>query len=253
MEIKNNVFAITGGAQGLGFAMANAIAEKGGHLALLDINDEILQQAETELKKYGVTVKSYITNVAKENNVITSFEKIVNDFGQLNGVINNAGITRDGLLIKAHNGEIVKKLELADWQAVMDVNLTGVFLCAREAAEKMITTNSEGVIINISSISKDGNYGQTNYSAAKSGVAAMTVTWAKELARYNIRAAAIAPGFMATEMVNNMNQTALDNLKKEIPLGRLGEADEIAKAAISIIENNYFNGRVLEVDGGLRV
>ncbi len=141
---------------------------------------------------------------------------------------------------------------LAEWQAVIDVNLTGVFLCGREAAAKFIELGSEGVIVNISSISRAGNMGQTNYSAAKAGVATLTVTWAKELARYGIRTAAIAPGFIATKMVASMKPESLAKMEAQIPLGRLGTPNEIAHTVAFIFENDYVTGRVFEIDGGIR-
>ena len=144
-------------------------------------------------------------------------------------------------------------MSLAQWQMVIDVNLTGVFLCGREAAARMIESGSEGVIINISSISMAGNFGQTNYSATKAGVAAMAVTWAKELARYGIRTGAIAPGYIATEMVMGMKPEALEKMAAGIPLKRLGEPGEIAQMALAIFTNDYISGRVFEVDGGLRL
>ena len=167
--------------------------------------------------------------------------------------MNNAGIVRDAMLVKVKDGEITGKMTLAQWQAVMDVNLTGVFLCAREAAERMIRLKSPGVIVNISSISRAGNAGQTNYSAAKAGVVAMTVTWAKELARHQIRVGAVAPGFIRTPMVAGMKPEALAKVTAPVPLGRLGEAAEIAQAVGFIFENEFFTGRCLELDGGLRL
>jgi 3-oxoacyl-[acyl-carrier protein] reductase len=139
------------------------------------------------------------------------------------------------------------------WRAVIDVNLTGVFLCGREAAERMIRAGNGGCIINISSLSRAGNFGQSNYSAAKAGVAALTVVWAKELARHGIRVNAIAPGFIKTEMVASMKQEILDKMAAGIPAGRLGEPDEIAATAEFIFANDYMNGRVLEIDGGQRL
>ena len=168
-------------------------------------------------------------------------------------MINNAGILRDGLLIKVKDGEIQKRMSLGEWQAVIDVNLTGVFLCGREAATKMIENQVSGCIINISSISKSGNAGQTNYSAAKAGVSAMATVWAKELARYGIRSAAIAPGFIATEMVAGMKPEALEKMSSGIPLKRLGEPSEVAHAARFIMENDYLSGRVVELDAALRL
>jgi len=233
--------------------MAKTLASRGVRLALVDINPEKLDGAVAELKAKGTEARSYVANVADEESVVALFQQIADDFGAVNGLINNAGITRDGLLVKVTDGQVINKMSMAAWQAVMDVNLTGVFLCGREAAVKMIELGCEGVIVNISSISRAGNFGQTNYSAAKAGVAAMAVTWAKELARYGIRAAAIAPGFIATELVANMNQKALDKLAAGIPAKRLGQPGEIAQAALSIFENDYINGRVIEVDGGLRL
>ncbi len=253
MQLENKVIAITGGAQGLGFGMAKMFASRGARLALIDINPEPLESAIAELMAQGAEARSYVANVADEQSVVALFQQISDDFGALNGLINNAGITRDGLLVKVKDGQVINRMSIAAWQAVMDVNLTGVFLCGREAAVTMIELGCEGVIINISSISRAGNFGQTNYSAAKAGVAAMAVTWARELARYGIRAAAIAPGFIATEMVANMKPEALDKLAAGIPARRLGQPEEIAQAALSIFENDYINGRVIEVDGGLRL
>jgi 3-oxoacyl-[acyl-carrier protein] reductase len=133
------------------------------------------------------------------------------------------------------------------------VNLTGTFLCGREAAQRMIESGSKGVIINISSISRAGNMGQTNYAASKAGVQAMAVAWAKELARYGIRAAAIAPGFINTEMVAGMKESAREKLTSGIPLRRMGEPDEIAKTVEFIFQNDYISGRCIDVDGGLRL
>lgn len=253
MDLKGKVIVVTGGGQGLGLSIAQAFAAKGASLALVDLDEGHLETASKLLEEAGAQVRCYKANVADEAQVEKLYADVVNDFGALDGTVNNAGITRDGLLVKVKDGEIVKKMDLKDWQAVIDVNLTGVFLCAREAAAKMIELGKPGVIINISSISRAGNFGQTNYTAAKAGVAAMTVTWAKELARYNIRVAAIAPGFVNTPMVANMNPKALENLKGGIPLKRLAEAEEIALTSVFLFENDYFTGRVVEVDGGLRL
>lgn len=252
MDLNNKVVAITGGAQGLGFAMASKIAERGAHLALIDLNAEPLDQAAASLRESGVEVATFVANVADEDSVIAAFDGIMDRFGALQGLVNNAGITRDGLMLKVKDGAVTDRMSLAQWQMVIDVNLTGVFLCGREAATRMIETQSGGVIINISSISRAGNFGQTNYSATKAGVAAMAVTWAKELARHNIRTGAIAPGFMATEMVTSMKPEALDKMASGIPLKRLGDPAEIGQMAVAIFENDYISGRVFEVDGGLR-
>lgn len=253
MDLKDKVIVVTGGGQGLGRTMALSLAAKGARLALVDLNQEKLDEAVALCGEAGGEARAYLANVAKEDEVIALFDRVVADFGSLNGVINNAGILRDGLMLKVKDGEIVKKMSLAEWQAVIDVNLTGVFLCGREAAERMIKLGCEGVILNISSISKAGNMGQTNYSAAKAGVAAMTVVWAKELARYGIRAAGIAPGFVATDMVASMKPEALDKMTSGIPLRRLGTPEEIGHTAVYIFENDYVTGRIIEMDGGLRL
>ena len=185
--------------------------------------------------------------------MIASLDAIVADFGRLDILVNNAGITRDALLVKAKDGEVQSKMSLAQWNAVLNVNLTGVFLCAREAAERMIRLGNGGLIINISSISREGNAGQTNYSAAKAGVAAMTVVWAKELARHGIRSAAIAPGFCATDILASMKPEVVATVTEAVLLRRLGEPAEIASTAVYIAENDFVNGRVIEVDGALRL
>ncbi len=147
----------------------------------------------------------------------------------------------------------MSKMSLAQWQSVIDVNLTGVFLCTREVAAKMIELQNEGAIINISSVSRAGNIGQANYSAAKAAVAADTVVWARELARYGIRVAGVAPGFIETEMVASMKPEALQRMTDVIPLKRLGKPKEIAHAIAFLLENEYFTGRILELDGGVRL
>ncbi len=253
MDINGKVIVVTGGAQGLGLAMAQSFSAKGAKLALVDLNEHRLEEAVESCKKIGGDAKCYKANIAKEDDVIGLFGQIVNDFGSLDGCINNAGILRDGLLVKVKDGEIAKRMSLAEWQAVIDVNLTGVFLCGREAASRMIELGSKGVIINISSVSKSGNMGQTNYSAAKAGVASMAVVWAKELSRYGIRSVAIAPGFIETEMVAGMKPEALEKMAAGIPLKRLGQPSEIGQTAVYIFENDYLTGRVLEVDGGIRI
>ncbi|AKO51844.1 3-ketoacyl-ACP reductase [Marinobacter psychrophilus] len=253
MILQDSVIAITGGGQGLGRAMAEFLASKGARLALIDLMPEKLEEAVAACKVAGVEAKAYVCNVTKEEDVEKTFAQIAEDFGQLNGLVNNAGILRDGLMVKAKDGEIVKRMELASWQAVIDVNLTGVFLCGREAATQMIKTNSRGAIINISSIARAGNMGQSNYSAAKAGVAALATVWAKELARYNIRSMAIAPGFIETDMTASMKQEALEKLCAGIPAKRMGQPYEIAQTVAFIFENDYVSGRVIEVDGAMRL
>ncbi|ASJ72255.1 SDR family oxidoreductase [Granulosicoccus antarcticus] len=253
MDLKGKVIVVTGAGRGLGLSMSQAFAAKGAKLALVDLDEAALADAAKLCQQAGGEARCYRANVADESEVVQLYTDVVNDFGRLDGTVNNAGITRDGLLVKVKDGKVVKKMELKEWQSVIDVDLTGVFLCAREAAVKMIELGKPGLIINISSISRAGNIGQTNYSAAKAGVAAMTVTWAKELARYNIRVVAIAPGFANTPMVAGMKSEILEKVKSGIPLRRLAEADEIALTSVFLFENDYCTGRVIEVDGGLRL
>lgn len=253
MKLQDSVIAITGGGQGLGRAMAEYLAGKGAKLALIDLMPEKLDDAIAACKAAGADAKSYVCNVAKEEDVEKTFEAIVKDFGHLNGLVNNAGILRDGLMVKVKDGQVEKRMELAQWQAVIDVNLTGVFLCGREAATQMIKNGDQGAIINIASISRAGNMGQSNYSAAKAGVSALVPVWAKELARYGIRCMGIAPGFIETEMTASMKPEALEKMTAGIPLKRMGKPEEIASAAAFIFENDYVSGRMIEVDGALRL
>jgi 3-oxoacyl-[acyl-carrier protein] reductase len=252
MQIKDKVIAITGAGRGLGRAMALAFADKGGHLALIDLNDAELGETSALVEAKGVRATTYVANVSREEDVVAALDGVVRDHGRLDVMVNNAGITRDGLLVKVKDGQVATKMSMEQWNAVIGVNLTGVFLGGREAAERMIRLGNGGVIINISSISREGNVGQTNYSAAKAGVAAMTVVWAKELARYGIRAGAIAPGFCATEILSAMKPEVLEKVMAPVPLKRLGEPGEVAHTAIYIAENDFFTGRVIGLDGGLR-
>ena len=253
MNVKGKTILITGGGRGLGRAMALAFAAKGARLAIVGVNQGVVEEAAALCREAGAEANAYLADVSDESAVLDVLDKVANDFQALHGVINNAGITRDGLLVKAKDGKVVKKMSLADWRAVIDIDLTGVFLCGREGAAKMIELSTPGVILNITSLGRAGNFGQSNYSAAKAGVAAMTVTWAKELARHGIRVGAIAPGFCETRLVTGMRADALDRMKAGIPLKRLGRPEEIAHSALYVFENDYFTRRVLEVDGGLRL
>lgn len=253
MKLQDSVIAITGGAQGLGKAMALDLAEAGAKLALIDMNEERLQEVQILCKELGSEAAIYVCNVAQEKEVENTFTEITKHFGQLDGLINNAGILRDSLLLKSKDGKVSNKMSLAQWQAVIDVNLTGVFLCGREAAAAMIETKRKGCIINISSVSRVGNIGQSNYSAAKAAVVALSTTWAKELSRYGIRSMSIAPGFIATEMTASMKPEAQEHMRKVIPLGEVGQPKHISQTVIHILENEYLTGRLIEVDGGLRI
>lgn len=253
MNIKDKVIAITGAAQGLGRAMADVLAEQGARIALVDLQEEALVLAQQELKAKGVEAEYFVVNVTNEEQVEQAFAAIRQKFGQLNGLINSAGIMRDGLLLKVKEGKVVDKMSHQQFQSVLDVNLTGTFLCSREAATQMIESKSEGVIINISSVSRAGNMGQTNYSASKSAVATMTVSWGKELARYGIRTGCIAPGLVETAMAAQMRPEMRERFLSTVPLRRLADVEELGHAAKFIFENDYFTGRTLELDGGTRI
>lgn len=253
MQLNEKLVVITGGGRGIGRAIALAFAEKGANIALLDLNPTDLDETVHRCKASGVRAQSYLCNVTEQDLLGATLDRVVADFGRLDVMVNNAGITRDALLIKAQDGKVVGKMSLQQWQAVIDVNLTGVFLGAREAAARMITLGNGGVIISVSSISRAGNVGQSNYSAAKAGVAAMTTVWAKELGRYGIRAGAIAPGFTHTEILDTMKPEIIERIVASVPLKRMAEPAEMAHAAIFIAENDYFSGRIIEVDGGQRI
>jgi len=254
MQLEKKLVVITGSGRGIGRAMAIAFAQKHANVALLDLNEADLAQTRSQCEALGVEARSYLCNVASEDDMSRTLDAIVSDFGRLDVMINNAGITKDALLVKVQDGKVVSKMSMAQWQAVIDVDLTGVFLGAREAAARMIELgNSGGVIISTSSISRAGNMGQSNYSAAKAGVAAMTVVWAKELARYGIRTGAIAPGFTRTEILDAMKPEMVERMVAAVPLRRMAEPAEMAHAAIFIAENDYFSGRVIEIDGAQRL
>lgn len=247
MEIKGKNVIVTGGARGMGRQFVLDFLEKGAKPFALDVLQENLDELE---KEKGIPGR--VVDVTDEAQVETFFNEYTAQYGAPDVLINNAGITADGLFVRK-KGDEIKKFSMANWNKVVAVNLTGVFLCGREAAAQMVKHDVKGVIINISSISRAGNFGQTNYSATKAGVASMTVAWAKELAKSGIRSAAIAPGYINTEMVAKIDSKVIDKIVAQIPVGRLGEMKEISQAAQFIIECDFFNGRVLEVDGGHRI
>lgn len=253
MKTEGAIVVITGAGGGLGSAMAKRLAAQGARLALLDYVTEPMEDLKASLGLADADCLIVGCDVSNEEAVDSAFAAIKDHFGGLDVLVNNAGITRDALMIKIKDGELVSRMTLDNWNAVIHVNLTGVFLCGRAAAEHMALAGGPGLIINISSISRSGNMGQSNYSAAKAGVAAMAVTWAKELARYGIRANAISPGFIGTAMVMAMKPEALAKLSAMIPIGRIGEPDEIAHTVQFMIENDFVNARNIEVDGGMRL
>jgi len=244
---------VTGGGRGIGRSIALRLASQGANLALLDLNAADLESTVALCAAESVQARGYGVNVADEAEVCATMARVAADFGRLDGLVNNAGVLSDALLVKVKDGAVVGRMSMEQWNAVIAVNLSGVFLCAREAAARMIEFGNGGVIVNISSISRAGNAGQSNYSAAKAGVESMSVVWAKELARYGIRVGAVAPGFTQTEILASMRPDMLDRLTAPVPLKRLGRPEEIAHAVLFIFENDFFTGRCLEVDGGLRL
>lgn len=244
---------VTGAGRGIGRTIALQLARRGADIALFDLNTADLDETHRLCAAESVQVRAYRVNVADESEVSAGMTRVTTDFGRLDGLVNNAGIVRDGLLVKVKDGVVAGRMSLDQWNSVIGVNLTGVFLCAREAAAHMIERGNGGVIINISSISRVGNAGQSNYSAAKAGVESLAVVWAKELARYGIRVGSIAPGFTHTDILAAMRPELLAKLTAPVPLKRLGKPEEIAHAVLYLFENDFFTGRCLEVDGGLRL
>lgn len=253
MKLEGRTAVITGGGKGIGLAIATRFGCDGAHIALFDVNPAELESARQRLAAAGVTVRTYEMDVSEEEQVVRGMDRVVADFGRLDVLVNNAGILRDALLVKMKDGQVVDRMSMAQWRAVLDVNLTGVFLCGREAAERMIRLGQGGVIINISSISRHGNAGQSNYSAAKAGVAALTVVWSKELARHGIRSVAIAPGGTRTDILAAMRPEMLAKLMAPVPLRRLAEPQEIADAAAFIVGNDFLTGACIDLDGGSRI
>jgi len=243
---------ITGGARGLGRTFALDLAAAGASVGVCDVDVDSLAALASDASARELSVWTAQADVSDEASVEQLFAGFVAQAGGIDAVVNNAGLNRDGLLIKK-TGETLERLPLAKWQAVIEVDLTGVFLCGREAAYHMVAQGSGGAIVSISSLSRKGNIGQTNYGAAKAGVVAMTRTWAMELARYGIRAVAIAPGITATEMAQAMPEDALRRLTESVPLRRMAEPVEVSHAVRFVLENDYMNGRVIDIDGGMRL
>lgn len=252
MQLSTTKIMVTGAASGMGRHFCLRLAEAGAMVAAADVNEEGLASLVIE---GGGRIKAYTLNVADEENVKTVIQAATKDLGGLNGLINNAGIFRDGLLVRQDRETgAVKTMSLKNWQQVIDVDLTGPFLCTREFAAQHIESNGgSAVVINISSIARDGNMGQGNYSAAKAGLIADTVAWAKELSRYGIRFGAIAPGFVDTPILQGMKQEVLEKMLKAVPLRRVGSPDEIFAGVRFIIECDYFTGRCIDIDGGMRL
>ena len=253
MDIHNRVIAMTGAGRGLGRAIALRLASQGAILALVDVNRADLEVTEAEVRSRDGRCALFVCNVADEPEVEATFAAMEEQLGALHGLVNCAGILRDGMLIKMKEGALVEKMSLAQWQAVIDVNLTGTFLCGREGAALMAKGGQGGVIINISSIARAGNIGQSNYAASKAGVASLVVTWGRELARHGIRVMGIAPGVFATDMTAAMKPEAMARMQQAIPVGALGQGEQLAQTVQFILANDYLSGRIIDLDGGLRL
>jgi 3-oxoacyl-[acyl-carrier protein] reductase len=255
MKLQELKIIVSGGGSGMGRHFAVRLAEAGAQVAIGDVNQGGL--AETVKLANGVCgqIHSSYLDVSNEEELTRFVEWAYGAMGGVNALINNAGILRDGLLVKRDKETgAIRKLPKADWDAVISVNLTGATLLAREVVATMGSTGARpGVVVNMSSVSRHGLRGQSNYSAAKAGLAAITRTWALEWATFGVRCVAIAPGMVETPMTRGMNQKARDALVASVPVGRIGEPEDLWLAVRFAIECDYFNARVLDVDGGLGI
>ncbi|HBE79353.1 MAG TPA: 3-oxoacyl-[acyl-carrier-protein] reductase [Firmicutes bacterium] len=243
MRLAREVAIITGGARGIGRAIALALSAEGATVFLSDVSEAVHETA-AEIRNLGGQAASLVGNVTKEADCEAMVNEAVKTFGKLDILVNNAGITKDNLLLR---------MSEADWDAVLDINLKGTFLCTKAAIKPMMKQRS-GKIVNIASvIGLMGNPGQANYSASKGGVIAFTKTMAKELGSRNIRVNAIAPGFIESKMTEVLSDDAKDKLTKAIPLGTLGKPEYVAKAVVFLASGDacYTTGQVLNVDGGM--
>jgi 3-oxoacyl-[acyl-carrier protein] reductase len=251
MDIRGSKVLVTGAASGMGRVFALELAKAGASVAACDLN--LAGAQETAGMAKGIVAIE--ADVSKEDQVQGAVKKAAEALGGLNVLVNNAGLFKDALLVKVDkdSGEI-KRMSLANWQKVIDVDLTGPFLCTREFAAHCIETKTQpAVVVNISSVARYGNPGQTNYSAAKAGLVADTDVWAKELARYGIRTGAIAPGFVDTPILQGMKPEVLEGMLKPVPLRRVAKPEEVYLAVKFIIECDYFTGRCIDIDGGMRL
>lgn len=250
MRLKDKVTLITGGASGIGKAMAELFAREGAKVVICDVNEEAGKALVAQL---GNDATFYKVNVADRQAVQAWVDDVVARYGRVDVLVNNAGVTRDGLFVKVKDGELVKQMEEAAFDLVVDINLKGVFNCAQAVAPYMIKQGS-GVILNMASVvGLYGNLGQTNYVATKAGVIGMTKVWARELGRYGVRVNAVAPGFILTDMVQKMPEKVLEDMKAKTPLGRLGQPEDIAHAFLWLAsdEASFVHGATISVDGGI--
>ena len=242
--LSDKVAIVTGASRGIGRAIALALASQGAKVVASARNAEALAQLAEEIKAQGGDALAVVGDVALEDDANNLVKQAVEAYGQVDVFINNAGITRDGLLLRMKN---------ADWDAVLDTNLKGAFLCTRAVA-KVMSKQRSGRIINISSVVGEmGNAGQANYCASKAGLLGLTKSVARELARRNVTVNAITPGFITTEMTEDMTEKAQEAMTEQIPLGRPGSAADVANAVIFLASDQsaYITGQVLGVNGGM--
>ena len=245
MRLSDMKIIVTGAAQGMGAHFAKRLHEAGAQVAAGDVNEAGLAELPAGIHRRRL-------NVADEAEVQAFVSWAHGAMGGLNGVINNAGILRDGLLVKKDKATgAVVKLSTEQWHTVLNVNLHGATFMVREVAKMVETGSSPGVVVNMSSVARHGNRGQSNYVSAKAALAANAVTWAREFGQFGIRCVAIAPGMIETPMTQGMNQKARDALVAAVPVGRVGVPEDIWLAVKFAIECDYFNGRTIDVDGGL--
>ena len=255
MRLKDRVTLITGGAAGIGKATAERFLEEGATVVICDVNEEAGRAAVEELRAKAAGIEFQVVDVTDRQAVGAWVDGVVERHGRVDVLVNNAGILRDNVLVKVKDGQLLKQMPEKDFDLVIAVNLKGVFNCTQAVAPHMIRQGG-GVILNASSIvGLDGNFGQTNYVATKAGVVGMTKVWARELGRFGIRVNALAPGFIATEMVMQMPDKILDGMRGRTPLGRLGQPRDIANAYLFLAsdEADFISGAVLRVDGGIVV
>ena len=253
MQLSSLKIIVTGAAQGMGAHFARRLAEAGAQVAAGDVKDDGLAALAESTRGLPGKVHTRRLDVADEADVGAFVDWAAGAMGGLNSLINNAGILRDGLLVKKDRTTgAVSKLTREQWDAVIGVNLTGATFMVRDTVAKMVATDQRpGVVVNMSSIARHGNRGQSNYVSAKAALAANTVTWSREFAPFGIRVAGIAPGMIETPMTQGMNQKARDALVANIPVGRIGVPEDIWVAVRFVIECDYFSGVTIDVDGGL--
>ncbi|MDA8169876.1 MAG: 3-oxoacyl-[acyl-carrier-protein] reductase [Nitrospiraceae bacterium] len=245
MELSGQVAFITGGARGIGRAIAEDLAKRGAQIAIGDLNAEEAGAAAGAIKNaLGVKTQAYALNVANPEDVEKTFEAIKNDFGRLDILINNAGITRDGLLIR---------MKPEDWDMVINVNLKSVFLCSKEAVKIMSRQRSGRVVSIASVVAFMGNPGQVNYSASKAGIVGLTKTIAKEYAARGITVNAVAPGFITTAMTDKLTEDVKNQMMSAIPAGKFGTPGDVANAVAFFCSPGagYITGQVIHVNGGM--